>query len=173
MSKLLLIDGYNVIHIASRYREAAERDIDTARELLINDVASYAMGEWDAVCVFDGAGNPHSCGSEERVAGITVIFSAYGESADSVIEKVARSARSRGQDVEVVTSDAETQWAVMGSSIIRRSSPEFAAELEAAEAAWKERAGMQGRAARVEDRISPGVRKRLERLLENDQRQRG
>ena len=67
-----------------------------------------------ATVVFDGHNNPGSDGRPHTIAGVTVIFSRYGCDADSVIESLSRTAREAGDDVVVVTSDAQTQWTVLG-----------------------------------------------------------
>lgn len=161
---VLIVDGYNVIRSTIPYRDLAERvDLEAARTALLNDVASYAHGEWSATVVFDGGRNPHSTGEPHDLAGIEVIFSPFGVSADSVIEGLARTARNAGEAVEVVTSDAQTQWAVMAASVARRSSAEFASELrgEAQERAEHTPSG-QGRVP-LEDRIDEDVRRVLQR----------
>ncbi len=161
--KVLLVDGYNVIRATPPYRDLAVDDLDAARTALISDVAAYAMSEWRATVVFDGGGNIHSDGRGHDVAGITVIFSPYGVEADTVVESMARAARDRGDRVEVVTSDAQTQWAVLGGSVARRSSAEFSAELRGGESEWREHSPSGERRSRVEDRIDPVVREQLAR----------
>jgi hypothetical protein len=161
--KVLLVDGYNVVRCTPPYRELAEQDLASAREALVSDVAAYAQGEWEATVVFDGAGNPRSDGVAHRFAGITVVFSRYGTTADSVIEGLARLAREHGHTVEVVTSDAQTQWTVLGGGVVRRSSAEFAGDLRVTEAEWRENAPAGSSACRLEERIPADVREVLER----------
>jgi uncharacterized protein len=161
--KVLLVDGYNVVRCTPPYRDLAEADLAAAREALVSDVAAFAQGEWDATVVFDGAGNKHSDGVPHRFAGITVVFSRHGMSADSVIEGLARTAREHGDAVEVVTSDAQTQWAVLGGGVVRRSSAEFAGDLRVSEVEWRERVPAGSASCRIEDRIPTDVRAVLER----------
>lgn len=161
--KRLIVDGYNVIRMTPPYREIAEHDLDAARAALVSDVAAYVQGEWDATIVFDGGRNPHSTGTPHHAIGVEIIFSAFGAEADTVIERLSRSARERGEFVEVVTSDAQTQWAVLGSGVARRSSGEFAADLRTGEAEWREHRQSGTRSSRLEDRIDQSVRTVLER----------
>lgn len=161
--KTLIVDGYNVIRSTPPYREVAADDLDAARAALVSDVASFAQGEWRATVVFDGGRNPQSTGTPHQTAGVTVIFSAYGTDADMVIERLARGGRERGEHVEVVTSDAQTQWAVLGGRVARRSSAEFAAELRTGEVEWREHAAAGSPASRLEDRIDPDIREVLAR----------
>lgn len=161
--RTLIVDGYNVIRLTPPYRDIAEDDLDAARAALVSDVAAYAQGEWDATVVFDGGMNPQSTGIAHHTSGVTVIFSAYGTEADTVIERLSRAARTRGEAVDVVTSDAQTQWAVLGGGVARRSSAEFAADLRTGEADWREHREAGSPSSRVEDRIDPSVRAVLER----------
>lgn len=161
--KVLLVDGYNVIRSTPPYRDIAEVDLSAAREALVSDVAAYAHGEWSATLVFDGGANPHSTGEAHHIAGITVIFSMFGTTADTVIEALSRKAKAVGHPVEVVTSDAATQWAVLGGGAVRRSSAEFARELRAGESEWQQSNPSGSAASRIEDRIDPTVRGLLAR----------
>lgn len=161
--KVLLVDGYNVIRCTPPYRDLAEDDLASAREALVSDIAAYAQGEWEATVVFDGGGNPHSDGLAHHLLGITVVFSRHGTSADTVVEGLARAARVRGDHVDVVTSDAQTQWTVMGAKVARRSAAEFSAELRMGEAEWREQNPSGTATSRLEDRIDPQVREVLER----------
>ncbi|HSK48338.1 MAG TPA: NYN domain-containing protein [Coriobacteriia bacterium] len=161
--KRLFVDGYNVVRSTPPYRELAEHDLEAAREALIFDVAAYAQGEWDATVVFDGGGNPRSDGRPHELAGITVVFSRFGVSADTVIEGLARRARERGEHADVVTSDAQTQWTVLGGRVVRRSSAEFSAELRQGRDEWSESLPAGSSTSRIEDRIDPQVRDILSR----------
>jgi predicted RNA-binding protein with PIN domain len=161
--RLLLVDGYNVIRQTPPYRELADGDLETARAALVSDVAAYSDRSYETTVVFDGHLNPASNGVPHQVAGVTVVFSKYGTDADSVIESLARSARDRGDDIVVVTSDAQTQWAVLGGSVVRMSSPEFAGELRAQESEWREHAPAGSLRGRLEDRVDAQTRERLSR----------
>ncbi len=167
-AKVLLVDGYNVIRSTPPYRQIAEHDLEAAREALINDVAAYAQGEWQATVVFDGGNNPNSNGLPQRIVGIDVRFSPFGHTADSVIEGLARAARERNGQVEVVTSDAQTQWTVLADNVARRSAKEFSHELRLEEADWQERTPTGSAASRIEDRIDPKVRAALERIARGE-----
>lgn len=169
MGKVLLVDGYNVIRQTSPYCDLAETDeFELARDALVSDVASFAGGEWDATIVFDGGNNPLSGGDANSYLGVTVIFSACGTEADHVIEALAHEARARGDEVEVVSSDAQTQWAVMGAKVARRSAAEFANQMRDEGVELLADHGGSGFASRVEDRIEPSVRERLERLARGE-----
>jgi len=159
--RLLLVDGYNVIRQTPPYRELAEDDLESARAALVSDIAAYADRSFKATVVFDGHSNERSTGTPHEVAGITVVFSAYGVDADAVIESLARTSRERGEDTVVVTSDAQTQWTVLGGSVSRMSSPEFAGELRSQDAEWREHSPAGSVRGRLEDRVDATTRERL------------
>lgn len=165
MVHVLIVDGYNVIRSTAPYAEMAERDLERARDALLADVAAYAANEARATVVFDGGGNPLSDGSSQEFCGIEVVFSPHGQSADTVVEARARRARDSGHDVEVVSSDAATQWAVMGASTVRRSAREFATDLRLERSEYDRANPCGPKASRVEDRIEPGVRDALRRMI--------
>jgi predicted RNA-binding protein with PIN domain len=124
-------------------------------------VAAFAHGEWLATVVFDGHSNPASEGLAHRIAGVTVVFSKFGVDADAVIEALAREARTRGDESVVVTSDAQTQWAVVGGSVSRMSSAEFSGELREGGREWTNHAPSGSSSGRLEDRIDGETRERL------------
>ena len=138
VGKMLIVDGYNVLrsgdfysNVRSQMPDYGDEAFNSAREALINDVAAFAGSEYRSLIVFDGAGNSHSDGQVISYGSVEAIFSRAGVSADSVIEKQARQASERGLEVLVVTSDASTQWTVMGGSITRMSASGFYSELKA------------------------------------------
>lgn len=133
--KLLIVDGYNVLRSGSRYLFSPDEDstddaFNRARETLLNDVVNYAGYEYSAIIVFDGARNIHSRGEVENIAGVRVMFSPAGQSADKVIEKLAHDARERGVQTLVVTSDATIQDTVFGGGVDRMSANGFSREME-------------------------------------------
>jgi len=159
--RTLIVDGYNVIMRTSSYSVLAEDDLDAARAALVSDIAAFAHGEWRAIVVFDGHLNPQSVGAAHEIAGVTVVFSRYGVDADAVIESLARAARERGEEATVVTSDAATQWAVLGGSVGRMSSGEFSEERREGSREWAEHAPAGSAAGHLEDRIDADTRARL------------
>ncbi|MBN2404342.1 MAG: NYN domain-containing protein [Coriobacteriia bacterium] len=159
----LIVDGYNVMHGSLRYRSAMESDLDAARSRLVEDVASFAVGESRAVVVFDGGGNPVSDGTPHHVAGVTIIFSPSGYTADSVVEGLARRSRERGERVTVVTSDAATQWTVFAGEVSRMSAAEFSRRLSETGDDWLGHSPTGSVKGRVQDRIGDDVRDTLSR----------
>lgn len=160
---LLIVDGYNVIRASPRYSGLAGNDLETARARLVEDVAAYAQGRYSPTVVFDGGSNPSSDGRPHHVAGVTILFSRYGQDADAVVEALAARARDRGRDATVATSDADTQYAVMGRGVARLSSAELSGEMEVEARDWHEDTPAGSVKGRVEDRVDPDVRAKLMR----------
>lgn len=171
----MIVDGYNVIRNNDRYAGLGA-DYDSAstwnkaREALINDAAQVGQEAYEhCTVVFDGAGNPYSAGEPQRVAGIDVIFSPAGVSADSVIERLAHDAREQGFEVVVVSSDFAIQSTVFGGGVTRRSSLGFAGdaiEIEAERKSLAKSPRIQKRT--VADRIDPETRAKLEAIVRGE-----
>jgi predicted RNA-binding protein with PIN domain len=169
--KVLLVDGYNVLRSSELYshltRETPDHTHDAfnlARQTLLTDVATFAGRAYEATVVFDGGGNPLSTGEPRVVAGIRVIFSPAGVSADSVIEERAHAAVGRGREVLVVTSDAATQWTVLRGKVTRMSAAGFADEMRSVQQELAEAAAQQVNKRTLAQRLDPRIRETLERL---------
>lgn len=168
--KLLIVDGYNVLRSGNRYRALTDPDytddaFNTAREALINDVVNFAGHDWNALIVFDAIANEFSAGETETIAGVKIMFSPFGQSADKVIEKLARDARGRHIETLVVTSDASIQDTVFGGGINRMSANDFSWEIDAL-GREKQKDGEITVAEKntLAARLSPEMRKKLEEL---------
>ena len=169
--ELLIVDGYNVIHKSPRYTDlmddtAAGDPFERSREQLIADVAAYAQGRYDATIVFDAAGNVSPDRPNLSKAGVRIVFSQTGESADTVIERLVTSARLAPQAVTVVTSDNTIRATVGGVPVTRVSSDvlvtdvrQLASEMEV------ERTERTHQHLTLEDRLDPATRARLNRML--------
>ncbi|MCD8316948.1 MAG: NYN domain-containing protein [Eggerthellaceae bacterium] len=134
--RLLLVDGYNVLRSGYMYKRLSEgpdytdEAFNTSRDLLINDVINYAGANTSAIIVFDGAQNALSEGKRQKIGNIEIIFTAHGQSADKVIEKLARDARERNVETMVVTSDSTIQDTVFGGGVDRMSANGFCLEVQ-------------------------------------------
>ncbi|MGB4442597.1 MAG: NYN domain-containing protein [Coriobacteriia bacterium] len=124
-----IVDGYNVLYAHPVHSREARRDLDVARAHLVADLSVFAEGGQRTTVVFDGAGNPFSDGSPHHLGTLTVIFSAAGTSADTVIEALAQRYRERGESAVVVTSDAATRDTVGSGTVSVLSSERFVADL--------------------------------------------
>lgn len=161
----LIVDGYNVLHAVPRYASLMDDDLATARDRLVDDVASFAAGAYRAVVVFDGAGLPGADGGT-GVGGVRVLYSPAGVDADTIVERLARDVRDRGGKAVVVTSDATTQWTVLGPGVVRMSAREFAEEM-AGDTAERGATARSGRSrSALDTRIDEQTRSALLRMRE-------
>lgn len=169
--ELLVVDGYNVIYKSGRYLarmdETADGDpFEQARDLLVADVAAYAKGRYDPVIVFDAAGNVSPERPDLSKAGVRLVFSPTGESADAVIERLVAEQRLLPRAVTVVTSDRTIRATVGGVPVTRVSSDVLVSDVDALDAEYRQaNAERQTQHMRLEDRIDPAARERLWRLL--------
>ncbi len=99
MATHLIIDGYNLLGVSVLSRS------EMARESLLQDLAAYRHRKGHALTVvFDGWQQGHPVEQREHRAGVQVVYSRRGESADQVIQRLVRE---YGSDCAVVSSDHE------------------------------------------------------------------
>ena len=126
----LIVDGYNVIFAWDFLAELAQRDLDHARDKLIDILKNYAAyTKTEVTAVFDGYRVPSNAGSEATDDGVTVIYTPQGQTADACMEKLMHGL---GPDhtLRVVTSDKLVQFAAIHSGVFRLSAREFLEEIK-------------------------------------------
>jgi uncharacterized protein len=159
LASYLILDGYNVIGALDRYRNADS--FDAARELLVND-ALKAAG-WTGrriIVVFDAHRSPESERVELRAGGaVRVVYSAPGESADDVIERLLGNLDG---PATVYTADFALQRTALARGVSRATPSEFAELLD--ELPEVTRSPGAPRRSRVYDRLSPETLRALEEL---------
>ena len=169
--ELLVVDGYNVIFKSARYLARMDETVagdpfEQARDLLVADVAAYAKGRYEPVIVFDAAGNVSPDRPDLSKAGVRMVFSRTGESADAVIERIVTEQRLLPRAVTVVTSDRTIRATVGGVPVTRISSDVLVADVNQLTAEYEQaNAERQTQHMRLEDRIDPAAREKLWRLL--------
>jgi len=104
-SRVIIIDGYNLIHRTPMLRPEKGRTLREAREKLVN-LLSWAYGAGDArfLVVFDGA---EERGTEQGSGRVEVRFSRPPDKADDVIRRLVEERLARDERVSVVTADLE------------------------------------------------------------------
>lgn len=172
--ELLIVDGYNVIHKSNRYIELIDTPTTDvyctdvmvkARDKLVGDVSAYAQGKCDAVVVFDGAKNVSPQRAPEKVAGISVLYSSFGQSADSVIEELVKNATNNNQKVLLVTSDNTIRFTA-GLGIAKISADIFISNMnhENTVSVTKEDVNQFSKMT-ISDRLDDKTRQKLQKLL--------
>lgn len=125
----MVFDGYNVIGGIERYRTRATGGLDESRELLISDCLKAAG--WtgaEIIIVFDAQNTAEPEHHETRANGsASLIFSAPGQSADDVIERLL--GRLRGNKT-VYTADFALQRTALARGARRATPGEFQALLD-------------------------------------------
>ena len=118
-----LIDGYNLIHA---WNELKEENLADAREHLINILIEYgAYEKFNITLVFDAAFTEDEEHVENYGEHFKVIYTASGETADSVIERLVYEFNKKRHAVHVVSSDAVIESVILGAGAYRHPSREF------------------------------------------------
>lgn len=102
--RLIVLDGYNLVHRSPQLKPGPDRTLRESREKLVN-LLSWLMGGEPArfLVVWDGAA---AGGRDERSGKVEVRFSKPPEKADDLIRRIVESEVQRGR-VTVVTADLE------------------------------------------------------------------
>ena len=106
----VLVDGYNVIKNNLMFRAAELKSLADARALLLRQLQNrYGRTTQHVIVVFDG----NDAREQERYeTHIRVIFSRSGETADSVIKRLAADAHAAGRRVVMYSDDEEVRYSV-------------------------------------------------------------
>ena len=128
----LLVDGYNILHAWEDTRAEAQRDLDSARRMIMDILANFqGFTNQRLILVFDAYKVAGGVGSVTKYNGIDVVYTKEAETADSFIEKTAYEI-SKYNSVRVATSDALEQMIIFGSGALRVSAQELRKEVESA-----------------------------------------
>jgi predicted RNA-binding protein with PIN domain len=102
---LLIIDGYNLLHVGRSLTRPSAMDLQRERARLIDRLAVYRRSRaCDITVVFDGWQSGWITENRGREKGIDLVFSKLGEKADEVIKRMMKE---KGAGVMVITSDRE------------------------------------------------------------------
>src|SRR5579863_162262 len=106
----IVVDGYNVIKKSPAFQALEARNLAAARELLVTQLVNrYRHTPHQIIVVFDGNDKQEQVSHDRR---IRIIFSRYGQTADSVIARLTTEARAAGREVEMYSDDSEVRQAV-------------------------------------------------------------
>jgi predicted RNA-binding protein with PIN domain len=105
MAVHIIVDGYNLIRQSKTLRLLDQQDLEAGRDALVHKLAAYKrIKSHKITVVFDGAQAPHLAMPRDRIRGISIEFSRKGESADTVIKRLASREK---QKALVVSSDRD------------------------------------------------------------------
>ena len=123
MSIHIIIDGYNLIRQSKSLSILDLQDIQLGREALVDMLAAYKKVKSHRITVvFDGTAAPRFSQQRQRHKGISSLFSHAGESADTVIKKMARREK---QKALVVSSDRDIVQSAASNGAATVSTDEF------------------------------------------------
>ena len=107
MLQKVIIDGYNMIHAISIYKEKLQLDLESARETLIHDLQIYkSLKKIDLLIVFDGSAEVPGVPGQYKRGGVNVMFSHAPLKADPVIMKMVQTEKQKRRIV-IVSNDNE------------------------------------------------------------------
>jgi uncharacterized protein len=99
----LIIDGYNLIRQSARWAPMDRHDLQQGREALLEALAAYRkLRPHRITVIFDAAAAPGFEPRRDRRGGVEIRFSDYGQTADTLIHRMAAADRERAM---VVSSD--------------------------------------------------------------------
>jgi len=103
-SRLVIVDGYNLIHRTPALKPGAERTLRESREKLVN-LLSWVVGAGDAkfLVVFDG----QEGGGDTKQGRVEVRYARAPQSADDLIRTLVESRIDEVERLTVVTADLE------------------------------------------------------------------
>jgi predicted RNA-binding protein with PIN domain len=126
----LVIDGYNMIRRSPVLRREDETALELARDSLVERLRRYKrIRPCRITVVFDGTRKTGSGRGQSHEKGIRVMFSGYGETADTLIERMCAQ---EGKNLTVVTSDRALARAVSSAGAVPIDVEEFEGRLEMA-----------------------------------------
>ena len=128
MSIHIIIDGYNLIRQSNTFYEFDHQDIQLGRDVLLDMLAEYKNIKHHRITVvFDGTYAQSFMNRKNKTKGINVLFSRRGETADTVIKRMALQEKEKAL---VVSSDREIAdfASLQGSATV--SSHEFEKKME-------------------------------------------
>src|SRR2546428_10611175 len=172
----LLVDGYSIIFAWPELSAVKDVKLEDARDLLISVLADYAaMTRQKVTVVFDSHRRPDAEASTQTINGVQVVYSGRKTSADHVIERLLFEARP-GDEVTVATSDALQRDLALGRQIKTVSALTLKSQVDAVLARRDQQMGDRQAgsdiARRLEDRLDPETRERLDRMRRGESPQK-
>lgn len=168
-AKCLIVDGYNLLPKVMRVGLSEIDDLRESRDHLIASLSEYGSfsGE-DVILVFD-AHLQARMAVTETLAGVIVMFTDHGETADERIEHLVYENRDVYGQITVVTSDYAEQQVVFGGGALRISSSEMARRLRDARGVISRK--VEERDDREKMRLGDIIRQDIANTLEKWRRQ--
>ncbi len=125
--RMLIVDGYNMMF---GWEKTKGIDFDNARDIVINDISSYAGYKGvSVVIVFDAYKVKDTLGKVSTNSNFSIVYTKTGQTADAYIEKAVHDFKNK-YDVYVASSDGTVQSVVFAQGARRVSARELEIELK-------------------------------------------
>lgn len=135
--KILIVDGHSMIFASPDLQALHQRNTAVARETLVRMLTSLQdSSDWTVAVVFDGKGVKAS--SDGMPNGIPVFYSKSGQTADSLIERLAAKYASE-HAVYVATNDNMERTTVEAFGCESMSAEQLFSEIQQKSAALQDR----------------------------------
>lgn len=130
LPECILVDGYNIIFAWDELKDIASKNIDGARDRLLDILSNY-QGYKDntVIVVFDAYNVNRHKETIYKHNNVYVVFTKAAETADMYIAKTTHQMASKYR-VTVATSDALEQLIIMGHGAFRMSAMNFKEEVD-------------------------------------------
>ena len=129
-SRLLVVDGFNVIFAWPELAGLAETDFEGAQGRLMEILANYAaFTRTETILVFDAYKVKGGKGERFDYHGVRVVYTKENETGDAWIERFLHEI-GKNEQVRIVTSDSLIQVSALRSGVLRQSAREFGEEID-------------------------------------------
>ena len=131
--RLLIADGYNLMHYFKQSSQMSEDNFDSARDLIINKLSSYGGYKGcKVIAVFDAYKKEDNYGHVDLGQDISVVYTRFSQTADSYIEKLVHD-YGKDYEITVASSDQAVQNMILTNGGLRMSARQLELELDALE----------------------------------------
>lgn len=123
--RYLFVDGYNIINHWESLKDLVDKDLEQAREKLVENLVEYAhVEDIEVILVFDAYKVKGNEGSLIKKDGIEIVYTKELETADHYIERQLHQI-GRVREVTVATSDQIEQQLILARGGRRISAREL------------------------------------------------
>lgn len=140
MEELLIVDGYNMIGDWPELIELKKKDLWRARDRLLEILSEYRVYSGFKILVVFDAHQVPGMGKKMNQYKVDICYTKENETADEMIERLAKKWRSRRARITVATSDYTEQRVSFGYGALRKSARELREDIEKAKISIRKKA---------------------------------
>lgn len=140
MKKVVLVDGYNVIHSSSFLKKLLLQNLYRAQSELVRGVSFWcSLKKVEGYVIFDAYTSVFPDREEQICSLVKVVYTGQGKSADTYIEKFVAQHKSFYDYIYVITSDYSQGMTVVDKHIFPLSPRNFLREVKTCQKHLKEK----------------------------------